>query len=78
MASGTKDMMTPVLMDMGSITRARIEVTSRKIQLAVEDEASIKSSAPFRSVACSRMDAKSGTTHTFSQFTGVLFLLAIF
>ena len=48
MANASRDMMNPVLMDMGSVSRARIEITTRKIQLAAEDEASIKSSAPFR------------------------------
>ena len=33
--SSSKDVMNPVLMDMGSITKARIDITSRKVQVRI-------------------------------------------
>ena len=43
-----KDYIHPVLMDFGSINKARMEIRNRKDSLAAEDEAAIKTSAAFR------------------------------
>ena len=39
---------TPVLMDLGSCAKARKTVDDRRGALALEDEASVKCSAPYR------------------------------
>ena len=48
LSTGGKGSLNPVLMDLGSVSKARVEIRSRKEALAAEDEAATKSSAPFR------------------------------
>ncbi|KAI5292860.1 hypothetical protein KEM52_006012, partial [Ascosphaera acerosa] len=53
------DGVTPILMDLGSIARSPIAITSRSLALAVQDEAAEHSTMPYR--APELFDVKTGS-----------------